>query len=305
MAVDITQLSDEELKKKINSAKLIIERNTGLIKKASEKKLKKLEDELAKRGASVEKDVKEDVKEVEKEVKKEVEKFEDKVEDKKPAPKKRGRKPSTSTAKATPKKRDRKPSTRKPAATTTKKEDASPTESFELKIDGKTYKFSDLKSKQACENAMNAVRARYKESKEHKKAREEGRERAATIPVTQKITDGFASIAKKAVAEVPKTKIDKKPEEIKKELDEVEKAFNNLFDKLGELMGKKIPQTQRKQIMSILTKFEDKVEKGSTKKDTATSKVRKEDGGLAGSGSENNDSDMFGSGNSWSYASLM
>ena len=176
----------------------------------------------------------------------------------------------------------------------------SPTEKFELVIDGKTYKFADLKSKQECEKATKAVQARYKEVKHHKAATKEGIERASTIPVTKRISEGFASIAKKAVAEVPTTKITKNPADVKKELEAVEVAFNNLFDKLGDLMGKKIPASQRKQIMDILTKFENKVEKGSDKKTSATSKVRKQDGGMAGASV-----DMFGAGNPYSYASLM
>jgi len=67
-------------------------------------------------------------------------------------------------------------------------------------------------------------------------------------------------------------------------------------------MGKEIPANQRSQIMAILNNFETKMDKGSSKKEVATSKVRekKESGGLAGS---NNNS--FGADNKWSYASLM
>ena len=277
---NITELSKEELEKKINSAKIAIERNTGMIKAASEKKLAKLEAELATRVDAVKEDVKEDVKAVEKEVKK----VEKKVvaAAKKPAAKK--------------------PAAKKPAAPKKKKPRVygSPTEKFELTIDGKVFKFSDLASKEACQKANEAVKARYKEVKEHKAATKDGIERASTIPVTKRISDGFASIAKKAVSEIPATKITKKPEDVKKELEAVEVAFNNLFDKLGTLMGKSIPASQRKQIMDILTKFEDKMDKGSSKKDVATSKERKENGGSAGSGV-----DMFGAGNAWSYASLM
>ena len=62
---NIKELSDEDLKKKINSAKIAIERNTGMIKDAAEKKLAKLEEELSERAGEVKKAVKEDVKAVE------------------------------------------------------------------------------------------------------------------------------------------------------------------------------------------------------------------------------------------------
>ena len=268
---NIAYLSDEQLNKKINSAKVAIERNTGAIKQASERKLAKLEAELESRGSKVEKEVKEDVKKVEKEVKKEAKKVEKAVE----------KKPATKEKTTKKKKRPR--------------VYGSPTEKFTLTIDGQTFKFDDLKSKQECERAKKAVEARYKETKEHKAATKAGIARSKTVSVTQRISDGFASIAKKAVSEVPATKIERSPAEIKKELEAVEKAFDNLFDKLGELMGKEIPKTQRKKIMDILTKFEDKMEKGKDKKSVATAKVRKkEDGGFASSVDD-----------SWSYASFM
>ena len=195
---------------------------------------------------------------------------------------KRGRKPKAKTEGETAKK-------------TTKKKSSSPTEKFELVIDGKTFTFDDLKSKQECERAKAAVEARYKESKAHKEATKKGIAASKTVSVTRRISDGFASIARKAVSEVPKVKIQKKPEEIKKELAELESAFDSLFDKIGDLIGKSIPQSQRKQIMDILTKFEDKVDKGSSKKAAATSKVKKEDGGFAGADPDD----------SWSYASFL
>ena len=77
MAIDITKLSDEDLSKKINSAKVAVERNTGLIKEASERKLKKLEAEVESRVKDVTKDVKKVEKKVEtkaKAVKKDVKK---------------------------------------------------------------------------------------------------------------------------------------------------------------------------------------------------------------------------------------
>lgn len=324
MAKNIEELTVEELKKKINSAKIAIERNTGMIKAAAEKKLAKLEAELSTRAGEAKKDVKEDVKAVEKEVKK-VEKKVEKdlgIKSKKFRHKKTGKivtqvpilkindyeeVKDDSSAKKTSAKKDtvKKTATKKPAekkAPAKKKPRVygSPTEKFELTIDGKVFKFSDLASKNECEKATKAVQARYKEVKEHKQARKEGAAKAASIPVTRRISDGFASIAKKAVSEVPVTKIDKKPEDVKKELEAVEVAFNNLFDKLGALMGKEIPKTQRKQIMDILTKFENKIDKGSDKKAAATSKVRKEQGGMAGASK-----DAFGAGNPYSYASLM
>jgi hypothetical protein len=286
----VSKMSDAEITANIKGAKYAISRNEGMIKKHSEKllELALAEQELRaeKVGSDIKKDVKKDVKAVEKEAKKVEKKVVAAV--KKPTAKKVASKKTV-----TPKK------VSSPKVKATPK--PSSTEKFELTIDGEVFKFSDLASKEACKRANDAVKARYKEVTEHKAATKEGIERASTTPVTQRISDGFASIAKKAVSEVPVTKINKKPEDVKKEIQAVETAFNNLFDKLGDLMGKQIPNSQRKEIMAILTKFEEKVEKGSSKKDVATSKVRKkEDGGMAGSGV-----DMFGAGNSWSYASLM
>ena len=303
---NIAELTVEELEKKIKSAKIAVERNTGNIKSASEKKLAKLEAELSSRGAAVKEDIKEDVKAVEKAVDKANLIFKGKPAKKPAAKKSAAKKPAAkkpAAKKVTPSKKKlaaKKPATKKPAKREPRFVDSSPTEKFELTIDGKVYKFSDLKSKEQCEKANKAVAARYKEVKEHKAATKVGIERASTIPVTKRITDGFASIAKKAIAEVPVTKISGKPQDLKKEIAAVESAFDTLFDKLGDLMGKQIPQSQRKQIMDILTKFEDKVEKGTDKKSAATSKVRKEDGGMAGTGV-----DMFGAGNPYSYISLM
>ncbi len=263
MAKNLKELSESELDTKINAAKLAIERASGGIKKFAESKLKKLEDELERRAAEGDDNLDAGIKDAEK-VAKKVEKKVEKVIEPKP---KKTRKPRTAT---------------------------SPTEKFELVIDGKTYKFADLKSKQECERAKKAVEARYKETKEHKEATKQGIARSKTISVASRISDGFASIAKKAVAEVPKAKIQKNPNTIVAELAEVEKAFNVLFDKLGALMNKQIPQTQRKQILAILTKFEDKVEKGSDKKTTATNTNKKEDGGFASSIDD-----------SWSYASFL
>ena len=200
--------------------------------------------------------------------------------------------------------KNKKTATKKTTAkkTTTKKTPKprvypSPTSKFELVIDGKTYKFDDLKSKEQCEKAIEAVKARRNEQIKNQKARVEGIEKARTIPVTRRISDGFVSIAKKAVSQVPTTKIDKHPTEIKKELEAIEKAFTNLFDKLEILMGKKIPQTQRKEVMAILNNFETKVEKSSSKKEKATTK-KKEDGGIVDESTSFDD-------NSWSYSSLM
>ena len=72
-------------------------------------------------------------------------------------------------------------------------------------------------------------------------------------------------------------------------------------------MGKKIPATQRKQVMSILTKFEDKVEKGTDKKSSVTSKPRKEYGGLAAADLQSLDSgySSCGAENPFSFAHLI
>ena len=289
---ELSELTEQELKRKIDGAKLVIERNEGLIKEAAQKKLVKLEAELEKRGDSAKKEVKEvkadvkaDAEATVKEVKEEAKKVEKKAEEKE-EPKKKAAKKKATNKKATPKAVEPKE----------KKTPAPSSEKFALTIDGEEYVFADLKSKESCAKAVEAVKARRAEQIKNKEAAAEGRERAKTISVTKRITENFASIAKKAVAEVPKIKIDKHPTDIKNELAEVEKAFNNLFDKLGELMGKEIPPSQRKEIMDILTKFEQKVGKGTDKKEVAASQTRKkEDGGLASSEIDN----------SWSYASLM
>tara|TARA_R110000787_G_scaffold259103_2_gene364411 strand:- start:854 stop:1792 length:939 start_codon:yes stop_codon:yes gene_type:complete len=312
MAVDITKLSDEDLSKKIKSAGIVIERNTGLIKDAAEKKLVKLEAELESRSKKIEKSVEKVVDKVEKTTKKDAEKVVAKV--KKTIERPNGVKSKKFRHKKTGKVVTQIPVLRiadyeevkedsSPTKKDTTKKSADSTEKFELTIDGKIYKFSDLASKEACEKATKAVQARYKEVKEHRKATTDGIRRASTVPVTQRISDGFISIAKKAVSEVPETKINKNPAEIKTELEAVEKAFNTLFDKLGDLMGKEIPKSQRSKIMDILTKFESKVDKGTGKKEAAVSKIRekKEDGGLSETGLKN----YFGADNSWSYASLM
>jgi hypothetical protein len=260
------ELSDEALKKKINAATLAVEKNVGAIKDAAEKKLTKLLAEQERRASGDEVAVEKEVKEVEKEVKKVVE-------------------PAT-----------KKPRAKKEASKKTypSKQTTSPADKFELVIDGKTYKFGDLKSKDECQRALSAVKARRAEQIKNQEAREKGAEKARTIPVTRKISDGFVSIAKKAVSEVPKVKIDKKPEEIKKELQAVENAFNSLFDKLEALMDRKISAADRNAVMGILTKFEEKVEQGSSKKEKAKT-VKKEDGGSI-EGSPVDD---------WSYLSLM
>jgi len=288
---DYSKLTEKELERKIRSTKMAVEKQEGVIKKKAEEKLAELNAELDKRSGETtkkaEKAVKKVVKKAEgaaKKVAKEVEEEADKVD-------KKVGKAEEKVEKAVEKAVE----VKKPAAKKAKKKPA--TEKFSLNIDGKEYRFSDLESKDACQKAIDAVKARRKEQVKHKEAAAEGRERAKTIPVTKRITDSFASVAKKAISEVPKTKINKKPEEIKKELDAVEKAFSTLFDKLESLMDKKIPSTQRKQILDILTKFEAKVDKGDSKKEVATKKVRKKEiGGLA--------DDTFSS-DSWSYASLM
>tara|TARA_R110002126_G_scaffold3594_9_gene20695 strand:- start:3309 stop:4100 length:792 start_codon:yes stop_codon:yes gene_type:complete len=165
------------------------------------------------------------------------------------------------------------------------------TEKFEITIDGKIIKFTDLKSKEACEKAVKAVKGRYKEQVDHKKATATGKKRAATVPVTKKVTDGLIAVTKKAVASIPKIQIEKHPEEVKKALGELEKAFENLFDKLEGVLGKKIPKSQRNSIFSILTKIEGKVDSDSEKKAKAKSAIKKEDGGIIDNG--------------WSYLSLM
>jgi hypothetical protein len=349
MAKNITELTDEELAKKIKSAKLAIERNEGAIKEAASRKLVKLEAELKSRAGEVKEDVKKEVSKVEKTVEKDAKKVEKEIErpagikskkfrhkktgeivtqvpiskiadyeevkDEKPAKKTTAKKPAPKKApakkpaqKKAPAKKpaDKKPAKKKPYTY------PSPTEKFELVINGEKFLFSDLESKNECEKATKAVQARYKEVKEHKAAQKEGMERASTIPVTKRISDSFASVTKKAISEIPKTKINKRPEEIKKEIDAVEKAFETLFDKLGDLMGKKIPKSHRSQIMDILTKFENKMDKdaskGSDKKSTAIGRVKKADGGMAGGETKkvaNHSSNEFGAGNKWSFASLM
>lgn len=239
----IKALSDSDLAKQIKGAKLVISSSTGLIKDASEKKLAKLETELASRsGKSAEKPKKVTAKA------------------KKPVKQKKEKKSADKSPKV------EKPKKEKPKS-------PSPTDDFQLTIDGKVYKFSDLASKEECERATKAVKARYEEVKANKEARKEGMERAASTPITHRISDNFVSATKKAVSAISETKIDKSPEVLKKEINALEKAFNNLFDRLGDLMGKKIPDSQRKEIMDVLNKFESKLDKPE----------KKAEGGLAGS----------------------
>ena len=70
MAKDVKELSDSELEKKLNGAKVAVERASGAVKKFAEKKLKKFEDEVERRASEGEADVKAAAKDVKKEVKK-------------------------------------------------------------------------------------------------------------------------------------------------------------------------------------------------------------------------------------------
>jgi len=153
------------------------------------------------------------------------------------------------------KKKDSKKETPKPKAKT-----------FELKIDDKVYKFNDEASKIECEKAIEAVKARKKEKEEHEKAREEGREKAKNTPATTRIAESFEKITKSVLREVPETAIDKKPKEVKKELGELEKAINNMFDKLENLLDKKFSKESRAKILEILTKFEGKLKEKEVEK---------------------------------------
>jgi hypothetical protein len=156
------------------------------------------------------------------------------------------------------------------------------TESFELTIDGEVFNFSDVKSKEQCEKAIKAVKARREEQIKHKEARAEGREKAKTVPVTKKITGDMADAVKKAVSSVSDKKIKTSPEELKKQIKAVESAFKNVFDKLEALIGKKIPQTQRKEIEEILSKLEDKVEDVKVEKKEQGGEITSSDNGYLG-----------------------
>jgi len=385
---EISTLTDEQLQHKINAAKLTIERNSGLIKEASEKKLVQLLAEQATRSgaADTKKEATEIAEEkVEKIIDKAIEKAEEKAEQ---ATEGKSEKKGKGKAKESKYQKDlnkiisqatnavKKGTARKlydkwesdnsssenaillaiavgnkedlkeasdiyiahseegslsdknrterdelskklwtkfieseektektpkakiektPKAEEVQKEAEETKGAFTLNIEGVEYKFSDLESKNACEKALKAVKATHVQQIHTKEAQAEGREKAKEIPVTQRIADGFISVAKKAVSEIPRVKIDKNPDEIRKEINAVEKAFENLFDKLEILMDRKIPAEQRNQIMAILTKFEEKLDKGSDKKETATTKIRKEDGGLVSKKEDN----------SWSYISLL
>lgn len=199
-------------------------------------------------------------------------------------------------------KKEKKPAAKKAPAKKAAPKKEEKKETYKLVIDGKEYVFHDEKDKNECEKALKAVKAKAKEEEEHKAAREKGREEAMKIPVTTRVTDSFASITKKIVAEAKKNDDKKSIDEVKKAVSEVEKAFGTLFDKLESLMGKKIPQAQRKSIMSILEGYEDSTEeerlKEEEKKAKAKSKRRvtkKEDGGFVETGGED----------SWSYLSFL
>lgn len=197
-------------------------------------------------------------------------------------------------------KASKKPQAKK--TTTAKKKEQ---KTHKLVVDGKEYVFGNENDKNECEKALKAVKAKAKEEKEHKEAREKGREEARKIPVTRRISDSFATVTRKVISEAKRNDDNKEVSEIKKTIDEVEKAFSNLFDKLELLMGKKIPKAQRDSIMNILQGYESKfeeekkeeIEKSEGKKDKAKAKrrVKKEEGGFAETEPDN----------SWSYMNLM
>jgi X-linked retinitis pigmentosa GTPase regulator len=175
-------------------------------------------------------------------------------------------------------------------------------EVFKLVVDGKEYIFNDEASKNECEKALKVVKEKAKEEAEHKAAREKGREEAKKIPVTTKVVDSFATITKRIVGEAKKNDDNKSMDEVKKAVSEVEKAFGNLFDKLEMLMGKKIPQGQRKEIMTILEGYKDdaqeekdKIEEKKAKAKTKRRVVKKEDGGFVETGGSDE----------WSYLSFL
>lgn len=248
MAQSWNKLTDEKLKKKVASLEkaFSIQSNEN-IKKSIGKQLDAAKKELESRGGEVEKAVKETTKEAVKDAEKDVKAVEEVADEIKPKAKKKGR-PKKTTA---------------PKKTRAKQKKVS-TGDFEMTIDGVKYKFSDAKSKEQCQKAIAALKARKAQVKKASGA-------YRTKSVTSKITSGMETIARQAVDEAKSHKATES--QIKKRVDAVEKAFNDLFNKLEELMGKKISNTDRKAVMSILQGYEKK----QTSKVTTIKK--KEEGG--------------------------
>lgn len=289
---DYKNKTEAEIEKLIRGFELNITRfkDKPTIVKTAEKEIEALKAELDSRSGKAESE-----KKAKEATKKASESKEDKKETKKESTSKKA------APKKTEKKEEAKKEDKKPTAAKKKRKSAS-AEEFELKIDGKVYKFKDLNSKEECERAIAAVQARREEQIEHQEAREAGKKAARTIPVTRRVSDGLVSVTKKAISEAKKQ--DKPVAELKKDIDAVEKAFSKLFDTLERLMGKKIPVTQRKAVMDILGNFEKKAVDESTKdtKKSAAKAKKKEDGGLADSGAAASTDD---SSNGWSYLELM
>jgi len=248
MAQSWNKLTDEKLKKKVASLEkaFSIQSNEN-IKKSIGKQLDAAKKELESRGGEVEKAVKETTKEAVKDAEKDVKAVEEVADEIKPKAKKKGRPKKTTTTKKT-----------------RAKQKKVSTGDFEMTIDGVKYKFSDAKSKEQCQKAIAALKARKAQVKKASGA-------YRTKSVTSKITSGMETIARQAVDEAKSHKATES--QIKKRVDAVEKAFNDLFNKLEELMGKKISNSDRKAVMSILQGYEKK----QTSKVTTIKK--KEDGG--------------------------
>jgi len=127
---------------------------------------------------------------------------------------------------------------------------------YSITVDGKKFNFADAKSKKECQGAIALIKARRQQQKESNK-------KYATKSVTEIVVDNAETIANKVVEQVKKSH--KTPKVIDKQLADIEKAFNNLFDSLEKIMGKTITKAQRSSIMDILNS-ETKKETKSTKK---------------------------------------
>tara|TARA_R110002020_G_scaffold44348_6_gene128012 strand:- start:1574 stop:3112 length:1539 start_codon:yes stop_codon:yes gene_type:complete len=244
--LDWSKLTDEKLNKRIKSLESLKDKNRdnkGLLA-TLDVSLKGAKAELEKRGKKVEKAVEKTEKEVVKDVKEDV-----------------------SAADVVAKQTTAKPKTgAKKSVKSRAKQTKVSTSDFEITVEGKKYKFSDAKSKEQCQKAIQALKARREQAKK-------ASGKYATKSITSKITSGMETIAKQAVSEAKDVKVTEK--ELSKRVNAVEKAFNDLFNKLESLMGKKISQSDREAVMSILQGFEKK----QSKQAKTTKIIKKQDGG--------------------------
>jgi hypothetical protein len=106
-------------------------------------------------------------------------------------------------------------------------------------INGKPYDVAD------CREAIIAWKARAKQSKESSKEYQ-------TKPIVEKVTDNLKTAVKQATEGVSDSRIENKAKEVLQGAQMVEKAVKAMFEGFEKMTGKKIADTQRKQILAIL-----------------------------------------------------